>query len=93
MRCPTCNGTGNGGPVHRHKINGGGCWDRKSICPRCDGFGKVPDEMAEWIIVGNAMRKARIDRGESLGDAAQRIGISSSELSAFECGRKRPVLG
>lgn len=39
--------------------------------------------------LGKALRKLRIDRSETLGDMAEKLGITSSYLSAIEKG-KRP---
>lgn len=94
MICPTCNGSGNGGPVHYNtginKRTGmcGGYWKQYSDCFRCQSTGVVPDEMAQWIIDGKALRKIRVERGELLHEAAKRMSIESSELSAIEQGRK-----
>lgn len=40
--------------------------------------------------LGKSLRKLRIDVGETLGDMAERLGITSSYLSAIEKG-KRPA--
>jgi HTH-type transcriptional regulator, competence development regulator len=40
--------------------------------------------------LGRALRKLRIDRAETLGDMAEKLGITSSYLSAIEKG-KRPA--
>lgn len=94
MICPTCNGSGNCGPVHYNtginKKTGmcSGYWKQESECFRCSSTGVVPDEMAQWIIEGKALRKVRVDSGESLYDAAKRIGVETAELSAIEQGRK-----
>lgn len=94
MICPACNGTGDGGAVH---VNTGfnertgrcsGYWKQASECFRCSGKGIVPDEMIEWIRKGKELRKIRKDSGESLHDAAARLGIDICELSAIELGRK-----
>lgn len=97
MECPDCKGTGEGGPVHvntGYNRNTGRCdgyWKNKSDCFRCKGKGEVPDEMNEWVRQGKAMRKSRVESGELLSDAADRMGISSAELSAMECGRIAPA--
>ena len=98
MKCPTCNGSGEGGPVH---VNTGfnsrtgrckGYWIPQSCCPRCLGKGEVPAQMAQWIIDGKLLRKQRIDRNEMLHEAAARRGIDITVLSAMEQGKIEPVL-
>lgn len=37
---------------------------------------------------GKTLRKIRIDRGEILYDMARKLGITSSYLSAIECGKR-----
>lgn len=44
----------------------------------------------ETTELGKALRKLRIDRSETLGDMAEKLGITSSYLSAIEKG-KRPT--
>jgi len=94
VKCPACNGSGNGGRVH---VNTGmnmatgrcsGYWKEESNCFRCDGSGDVPDSAPDWIAKGKQLRAERIMRGELLHDAAKRMGISTSELSAIEMGKK-----
>jgi len=51
-----------------------------TICPRCGGSGKLPD--SSW------MRSTRLEKGLSLREVANEIGISASYLSDLERGRR-----
>jgi hypothetical protein len=42
----------------------------------------------EYRQAGDQMRRERVARGEMLGAAAERYGITSAQLSAVELGRK-----
>jgi transcriptional regulator with XRE-family HTH domain len=44
--------------------------------------------MAELTPFGKAVRKIRIDRGETLGDMADALGVSAAFLSSIETGKK-----
>ena len=48
----------------------------------------VDDEAPLWIKEGQEIRKERQLRGESLWVTAERLGMTSAELSAIENGRK-----
>ncbi len=88
MKCPLCKGTkqiyghANTGPdSSKHR------WEMQP-CLTCKGTGEVDDDYHNRVAAGMQMRMERLARGESLYDAAIRMGISSSELSARETGRK-----
>ncbi|HZR35165.1 MAG TPA: helix-turn-helix transcriptional regulator [Nevskia sp.] len=48
----------------------------------------VDAEFPQRLAAGRAMRAERTARGESLYAAAQRLGMTSAQLSALENGRK-----
>lgn len=56
-------------------------------CQACNGTGEVTQEHAARIASGEKARRERIERGESLNDAARRLGITPAQLSARERGR------
>jgi len=97
MQCTDCKGTGRTGQVHLNKgfneqigrCNGE--WRESMPCIRCNGKGQVPDEMADWITFGQDFREKRRLSGETIGDAAKRMGITVPKLSAIENGRE-PLL-
>lgn len=84
--CPSCNGAGN--------VSGFACggalsgWRDDLQCHTCKGSGCVDAEYPKRLAKGRQMRKERTERGESLYAAAQRLGITSAQLSALENGRK-----
>ena len=45
----------------------------------------------DWLRQGTAMRRARIARGESLADAARRLGVPPRLLGDIEHGRADPA--
>ena len=85
--CPHCAGEGGGeafvnrGPdIRTHSIE----WVE---CATCRGSGKVSVEKMQAIEIGKKLRDARIERGQSLLDAAREMGLGPAELSAREHGR------
>lgn len=85
--CPHCSGERkvfafmNNGPDYRTHTSG------LIDCRTCLGAGKITQEHADRIAAGTSMRTQRVQRGESLRDAAKRLGITATELSAIEHGR------
>jgi ribosomal protein S27AE len=71
----------------------GGCnTEEKALaCPTCDGVGTISAEHAQRIVDGKRLRAERVERGETLLDAATRMGLKASELSAIESGRRLAV--
>lgn len=57
-------------------------------CILCGGFGEITEEHANRIDVGRKKRSERVASGESLMDAANRLGITASQLSAIENSRE-----
>jgi ribosome-binding protein aMBF1 (putative translation factor) len=89
--CPDCKGSGKTGLVHINRGDQPHEWREGMPCWRCDGTGKIPDEMRDWMERGEVLRKARITREVSLRERAKELGISASELSAMERGRTNPA--
>lgn len=84
--CQRCNGLGTVGPVHINKGDAPHEW-RMMRCDGCNGSGYWTAAQAIRARDGEAMRAARVERGETLRMAARRMGITPSQLSAIECGR------
>jgi len=86
--CPMCGGSGNTGPVH---VNRGpdqpGYWLENDDCRVCGGAGAVSDAFLRRYHAGLAAKERRILRRESVGEAADRLGISPADLSGIEHGR------
>ncbi len=88
--CPTCKGTGHVGPIHLNYGNGRGEWKDKVPCHRCGGSGIATPETLDWMARGKVLREARLASGETLGDAATRLGMIASAISAMEEGKRDP---
>lgn len=81
--CPTCEGKG--------KLSGYACPGFRLVelgCVTCYGQKEISDEHLQQIEKGKAMRQERIKRGVSLREEAKRLGLSPSDYSAVEQGRK-----
>lgn len=90
--CPKCGGkpaepsvvfmnTGEDYTKHRQEM-------RVMPCGVCDGSGQATPEQAHRYWEGRRMRDERIARGETLGEAAERMGLTPAQLSAIEHGRQ-----
>jgi hypothetical protein len=93
MQCPTCKGQKSIIASHVRYADGSGGWGVPLPCDRCDGAGEVPDEMADWIRVGIAMRDRRVNGTpyRSLHEEAKRRGLDTVTLSRMERGKIKPV--
>jgi len=92
--CPAC-GSKKPEPTPAHHNTGpdssGHYWSMVTLkCDVCDSDpkGATREDCDRWA-VGNLRRAERMERGVSLYHEAKALGISSSELSAIERG-KRP---
>ena len=85
--CPRCQGRGWYGPVHINRGDQTHEWRERMQCDFCAGTGKIDDDHRDAWKLGQAFRGARCAREESLGEAAKRLGLKASELSALEMGR------
>lgn len=90
--CPLCKGEKR---LHAH-INygfneatgtGDDAWG-DVICITCDGNGEITQDHARRIAHGEVLRAERVARGETLYHAAQRLGITPTQLSAIESGHE-----
>ena len=93
VTCPDCNGTGTQrGVFHLNRGDAPHQWVDSVPCLRCGTSGIVPDEMADWIVRGEAARRRRISQGISMRARAEQLGVSPAVLSAMENGRRDPAL-
>lgn len=85
--CPTCSGKGrsfafiNTGPDSRSHRSG------YVSCHTCKGECVISAERFEAIERGHQLRQERVNRGESLHEAATKLGMTPAGLSAIETGR------
>ena len=87
-RCPHCNGEGKAGIVHINRGSGAHEWHDDLPCTHCHGTGKVSDEKLARIQRGQAARAKRVAEGFSIREYASKLGVSMSNLSMMESGRK-----
>lgn len=91
MICPDCDGTRRVIASHVRYGDGSGATNVSLRCSRCIGKGVVPDEMAEWIRVGQEMRKSRLAIYRTLRQEALRRGMTAMQLSQMEHGKILPI--
>lgn len=89
MKCIKCGGKGKSVVHHNTGLDSSGHYWKELSCGFCSGTGDMSDEQFETIHNGIAQRKARQARGETLSEAASRMGICISSVSAVENGRRR----
>lgn len=56
-------------------------------CSQCGATGEITEHHHEHVIKARTKRKERVARGETMRDAADRLGISVAKLCAMETGR------
>lgn len=92
MKCPSCQGRG----VVTGFIDGvknGKRFGRLSPelpCYTCNSTGEVSDEMPRWQERGAAIKRARLERRESMMGAADRLGVGLVLYSRMERGLMDP---
>jgi hypothetical protein len=59
-------------------------------CPQCQGKGKVPEQMTQWIKDGEILKDRRIAARLTLKTAAWVLDIPASDLSEMERGVSEP---
>jgi|ERR1700733_1094471 len=91
MICPDCNGNASIVASHVRYADGSGASNVPMKCSRCNATGECPDEMAEWIRVGERMRQARLAVYRNLHQEATRRGMTAVELSKMEHGKIKPI--
>jgi DnaJ-class molecular chaperone len=84
--CPKCGGFRRIGPVHINRGSLPHLWLSSVPCRFCHGSGTVSEERRVAHERGERLRAERVARNESLREAAQRLGVSASKLSALERG-------
>jgi len=85
--CPRCEGRGWVGPVHINRGNKPHEWREKMDCDLCGTRGTIDGGQRKAIELGKQLREKRLARDESLLEAAKRLKLKPSELSALETGR------
>lgn len=85
IQCPACKGACHIRAFVEYANKSGEVGTVK--CPTCKGDGWVTRQHYDRILAGEALRKARRERGLSLSEEAARLGISPVELSHRENGK------
>ena len=85
--CPACAGRGTYVALVRY-ARPTRCEEVAMTCTTCAGLQTISVEHHLRIKEGERMRRERIDRGESLAEAADRLGIDRVSLSHIEQGRQ-----
>lgn len=88
MKCVKCGGKGKSMVHHNTGADSSGHYWRELSCSYCDGTGDMSDMQMQKIEDGVAQRKARQAKGETLSEAAFRMGVCISAISAIENGKK-----
>lgn len=84
MICPYCKGKKQ---VFGHANYGDGRGEYKFIpCLFCHASGEVSDDHAQWIEEGQKRRADRLARGMTIYEEAEKLGITSADLSRIELG-------
>jgi hypothetical protein len=89
VTCPSCKGKGTIAAFVDTATDG--WFDPTLQCSRCKGLGAVDRQQEEWVRVGGTHRTWRVAQFESIKECADRLGISSAELSGMEHGRADPT--
>lgn len=88
MKCPDCDGKK---VLFGFGCGGGVCLVPMTLpCPRCNGSGKVPSAMKEWIKTGSKYRKRRLLNRVSMRERARQLNIRPSTLVRMELGYIQP---
>lgn len=85
--CKRCDGQGTLGPVHINRGEKPHEWRNEVTCWDCDGTGVWSEKRMEAWQKGRRQRAARIEKGETMIEAASRLGVSVAVLCAIEAGR------
>ena len=65
-----------------------GCRPVEIACDFCKGEGQVSSEASERWQRGDALRKARVERGLTLSEQAAILGVAPKALNDVEFGRR-----
>ena len=84
--CPSCGGAKTG---YRISCGDRGCRTSEITCDFCKGEGQVSSEASERWHRGDALRKARVERGLTLSEQAAILGVAPKALNDVEFGRRR----
>lgn len=80
--CPTCDG------CKEYEVYACPGFRRVLIpCSRCKATGRVTEVEAQRVEAGRQMREARVARGLSLRQEADRLGLTPMELADLEHAR------
>lgn len=84
--CPSCDGQ----KVVQALCNYGppkGCVWESVACITCHGVGAITEEQSRAIAEHERIRRERLALGETMSQAAQRLGMTLREYNDYEWGR------
>jgi hypothetical protein len=88
IECPSCKGKKESLCFHNTGPDSSKHYSSVDVCHTCSGLGNITPEHKERMDYGKKLKLARLSTGESLKDAAARLGVGSAELSSIESGRQ-----
>lgn len=88
MTCPQCNGAKHLTAFAR-RVSGTAYYIELD-CDLCQSTGAISDEQLNWVLEGEKLRQARINREETLREFAKRTGIDVGAVSKAERGCINP---
>lgn len=86
ITCPSCNGSKKVNALVNYGPSKGCVWEQVP-CIICHGIGDLSEEEMHALEERNRIRQERIDRGESMHAAADRLGMTLREYNDYEHGR------
>lgn len=86
MTCPSCDGA----KTVMALVNYGGkkgCVAERITCITCDGAGEITEDKQREMEERDRIRRERVERNETMRDAANRLGMTLMAYCDYEMGR------
>lgn len=84
--CPTCQNDPNKIVVMALVKRDGECVMENHVCPTCTGIGSITREQYEGMAIGEALRRARMERNLTVQQVAIIANVTPLQISGFERG-------